>query len=346
MTTLALRGLKKAYDGKQVLHGINLDIHDGEFVVLVGPSGCGKSTLIRMVAGLEDISEGQLSIDGQSMNDVDPSERGCAMVFQNYALYPHMTVRENIAYPLKIAGLSRAEVARRVAEAARVLDLEAYLDRRPAQLSGGQRQRVAMGRAIVRDPQVFLFDEPLSNLDAKLRVQMRTEIKELHQRLKTTTIYVTHDKIEAMTMADKIVVLNKGRIEQVGAPLELYNHPANVFVAGFIGSPSMNLLQGQVARDGSFAGDGVSFPMPAALACLANAARSGGSNDQLVVKDVATMFDNATYATFTRMVSLSLRHGVMRSTALWSATIDESMPTMPRSPSTKRSTTSAAHGRQ
>lgn len=246
MTTLALRGLKKAYDGKQVLHGIDLDIHDGEFVVLVGPSGCGKSTLIRMVAGLEDISEGQFFIDGQLMNEVDPNKRGCAMVFQNYALYPHMTVRENIAYPLKIAGLPKTESASRVAEAARVLDLDPYLDRRPAQLSGGQRQRVAMGRAIVREPAVFLFDEPLSNLDAKLRIQMRIEIRRLHKRLKTTSLFVTHDQVEAMTLADKLVVMNAGRLEQVGTPAEVYRRPASTFVATFLGAPPMNLLPATV----------------------------------------------------------------------------------------------------
>ncbi|MGD9913063.1 MAG: ABC transporter ATP-binding protein [Rhizobiaceae bacterium] len=246
MAQVAIRDVKKAYGAVQVLHGIDVDIADGQFVVLVGPSGCGKSTLLRMVAGLEAITGGTISIGEREVNNLPPAQRDIAMVFQNYALYPHMTVRDNMAFALRLRRADKAVVADRVAKAAAILDLAPYLDRYPRQLSGGQRQRVAMGRAIVRDPQVFLFDEPLSNLDAKLRVQMRTEIKELHQRLKTTTIYVTHDQVEAMTMADKIVVMQAGRIEQVGAPLELFDRPANVFVAGFIGSPSMNLLRGKV----------------------------------------------------------------------------------------------------
>ena len=224
----------------------NIQIDQGEFCVFVGPSGCGKSTLLRMVAGLETITSGEISIGGRVVNRLEPKDRDIAMVFQNYALYPHMTVRENIAYPLKIAGLSRAEVARRVAEAARVLDLEAYLDRRPAQLSGGQRQRVAMGRAIVREPAVFLFDEPLSNLDAKLRVQMRIEIRRLHKRLKATSLFVTHDQVEAMTLADKLVVMQAGQLEQVGTPAEVYGRPASTFVATFLGAPPMNLLPASV----------------------------------------------------------------------------------------------------
>jgi sn-glycerol 3-phosphate transport system ATP-binding protein len=246
MTTLALRRLKKVYEGKQVLHGIDLQIADGEFVVIVGPSGCGKSTLIRMIAGLEDISEGELLIDNKLVNDVDLSHRGCAMVFQNYALYPHMTVRENIAYPLKIGRVPKDECNRRVDEIAGILGLSEYMERRPAQLSGGQRQRVAMGRAIVREPAVFLFDEPLSNLDAKLRVQMRIEIRRLHRRLHATSIFVTHDQIEAMTMADKLVVMNGGRVEQVGTPADVYRKPASTFVATFLGVPPMNLFDAVV----------------------------------------------------------------------------------------------------
>ena len=251
MADLVLSRLKKTYDAKQVLHGIDVTIPDGSFVVMVGPSGCGKSTLLRMIAGLEDITEGTLSIGGITMNDIDPADRGCAMVFQNYALYPHMTVRQNIGYPLKIARLPAAERDRRVAEAAAILNLSEYLDRRPAQLSGGQRQRVAMGRAIVREPDVFLFDEPLSNLDALLRVQMRIEIKRLHKRLKATSIFVTHDQVEAMTLADMLIVMNAGRVEQVGSPSEVYRRPASVFVAGFMGSPAMNLADATIGSDGA-----------------------------------------------------------------------------------------------
>jgi multiple sugar transport system ATP-binding protein len=228
------------------VHGVSFAIEDGEFCVLVGPSGCGKSTILRMIAGLEQVSGGRIAIGGRVVNDVAPRQRDVAMVFQNYALYPHMTVFDNMAFSLKLAGESRAATAQRVEQAARILGLTDYLKRYPRQLSGGQRQRVAMGRAIVRNPQVFLFDEPLSNLDAKLRVSMRTEIKALHQRLKTTSIYVTHDQIEAMSMADRIVVMNAGRVEQIGVPLELYDNPANMFVAGFIGSPAMNFLPGRL----------------------------------------------------------------------------------------------------
>jgi multiple sugar transport system ATP-binding protein len=242
MSALTLQSVTKAFGTVEVVHDVSFDIDDGEFVVLVGPSGCGKSTLLRMIAGLEDISGGEISIGGRVVNQVRPRDRDVAMVFQNYALYPHMTVAKNMGFSLKLRGENREVIARKVSEAAAVLSLEEYLDRFPRQLSGGQRQRVAMGRSIVRDPRVFLFDEPLSNLDARLRVQMRAEIKALHQRLRTTTVYVTHDQIEAMTMADRIVVLKDGRVEQVGAPLELYDRPANTFVAGFIGSPAMNLL--------------------------------------------------------------------------------------------------------
>ncbi|ERP96385.1 sugar ABC transporter ATP-binding protein [Labrenzia sp. C1B10] len=243
MGSVALKNIRKSYGAFEVLHGINLDIRDGEFTVLVGPSGCGKSTLLRSIAGLETISGGDIAIDGTVINSLVPKERDIAMVFQNYALYPHMSVAKNMAFSLRLAKKSKDEIERKVKTAAEILDLTPLLDRYPRQLSGGQRQRVAMGRAIVRDPKVFLFDEPLSNLDAKLRVQMRSEIKELHQRLKTTTIYVTHDQIEAMTMADRIVVMRSGHVEQVGTPLELYDKPANVFVAGFIGSPAMNFIK-------------------------------------------------------------------------------------------------------
>jgi len=249
MASVGLRHIAKSYGALQVVHDISLSIEDGEFIALVGPSGCGKSTLLRMVAGLEDISGGEVTIGGTVVNAKTPRERNIAMVFQSYALYPHMSVAENMGFNLKLAGVAKPEITQRVAEAARMLALEDLLDRKPSQLSGGQRQRVAMGRAIVRDPAVFLFDEPLSNLDAKLRVQMRTEIKSLHQKVGTTSIYVTHDQIEAMTLADRIVVLNAGRIEQVGTPMELYRTPANLFVAGFIGSPAMNLIDGIVDGD-------------------------------------------------------------------------------------------------
>jgi multiple sugar transport system ATP-binding protein len=246
MGTVSIRNVRKSYGALEVLHGVSVDIADGEFVVLVGPSGCGKSTLLRMLAGLEEISAGDIAIDGNVVNSLKPKERDIAMVFQSYALYPHMTVEENMGFSLKLARAPKGEINHRVAGAAKMLGLEPYLKRYPKHLSGGQRQRVAMGRAMVRAPKVFLFDEPLSNLDAKLRVQMRSEIKLNHQRLKTTTIYVTHDQIEAMTMADRIVVMHDGIIEQVGTPLELYDHPANLFVAGFIGSPAMNVLTGAI----------------------------------------------------------------------------------------------------
>ncbi|QRM33789.1 ABC transporter ATP-binding protein [Microvirga sp. VF16] len=248
MGRLTLSGLKKVYNGKQVLHGINAEISNGQFVVIVGPSGCGKSTLLRMIAGLEDITEGEIALDGRLLNDLEPADRDCAMVFQNYALYPHMTVRQNIAYPLKIAGVAKEERNRRAAEVAAILDLSPYLDRRPAELSGGQRQRVAMGRAIVREPGVFLFDEPLSNLDAKLRVSMRIEIKRLHKRLGATSIFVTHDQVEAMTMADVLIVMNSGVVEQIGSPGEIYNEPSSTFVAGFMGAPAMNLMPSTLRR--------------------------------------------------------------------------------------------------
>jgi multiple sugar transport system ATP-binding protein len=249
MGRITLDKVRKAFGEVEVIPPLDLTIEEGEFVVFVGPSGCGKSTLLRLIAGLEDVSGGQIRIDGEDATAVPPAKRGLAMVFQSYALYPHMSVRKNIAFPMKMAGLPQAEQDRRIEDAARVLNLTDYLDRRPGQLSGGQRQRVAIGRAIVREPAAFLFDEPLSNLDAALRVGMRLEISELHERLKTTMIYVTHDQVEAMTMADKIVVLRAGQIEQVGSPLELYRAPRNLFVAGFIGSPTMNLITGATAAE-------------------------------------------------------------------------------------------------
>ncbi len=251
MADVVIRDVRKSFGSTEVIHGVSVDIADGEFVVLVGPSGCGKSTLLRMIAGLEQITGGQIAIGERVVNNLPPKERDIAMVFQNYALYPHMTVGQNMAFSLKLRGAPKAEIEASIRRAAEILGLLPLLERYPRQLSGGQRQRVAMGRAIVRDPQVFLFDEPLSNLDAKLRVAMRTEIKELHQRLKTTTIYVTHDQVEAMTMADKIVVMHDGIVEQMGSPLDLYDRPDNLFVAGFIGSPAMNFLKGRVAEDGS-----------------------------------------------------------------------------------------------
>ncbi len=249
MAEILIRKVFKRYGKIETVHGIDLAIADGEFVVILGPSGCGKSTLLRMIAGLEEISDGEISIGGIVVNKLEPRERGCAMVFQNYALYPHMTVAENIGYGLKVAGVPKVERARRVAQVAETLGLTEYLDRRPAALSGGQRQRVAMGRAMIREPKVFLFDEPLSNLDAKLRGQMRIEIRRLHQRLGATSVFVTHDQVEAMTLADKLVVLNKGRVEQVGTPAEVYRRPASLFVAGFLGSPPMNFLPGAMFGD-------------------------------------------------------------------------------------------------
>lgn len=262
MANVELKAVRKAYGAVKVLHGVSVDINEGEFVTLVGPSGCGKSTLLRMIAGLESITGGEIQIGGRTVNNIPPKERDIAMVFQNYALYPHMSVAENMGFSLKLKKASKEERETRVKRAAEILSLTKLLDRFPRELSGGQRQRVAMGRAIVRDPQVFLFDEPLSNLDAKLRVQMRAEIKELHQRLKTTTVYVTHDQVEAMTMADKIVVMHDGYVEQVGAPLDLYDHPDNMFVAGFIGSPSMNFLKGRVEQGRFVLEDGSSLPLP------------------------------------------------------------------------------------
>src|SRR5438477_11601757 len=266
MAHVSLRNVVKNFEDTVAVRGIDLDISDKEFVVLVGPSGCGKSTTLRMIAGLEDITGGEIRVDGEVVNDVPPKDRDMAMVFQNYALYPHMTVFENMSFGLRLKHFPKDEIKRRVDEAARILDLTALLDRKPRQLSGGQRQRVAMGRAIVRNPKVFLFDEPLSNLDAQLRVQMRTEIKRVHQKVRTTTVYVTHDQVEAMTLADRVVVMHHGLIEQVGAPNELYHSPATRFVAGFIGSPAMNLLPCTVEQSAgglrARLSDTIAFPVP------------------------------------------------------------------------------------
>ncbi len=263
MATVTLDNLRKSYGDREVVHGVSCTVADGELVVVVGPSGCGKSTLLRMVAGLEAISAGTVAIDGRVVNAVEPKDRDIAMVFQNYALYPHMSVYDNMAYGLKVRRMSRADIKARVERAAAILQLDGLLDRKPRQLSGGQRQRVAMGRAIVRDPKVFLFDEPLSNLDAQLRVQMRVEIKQLQQELGTTSLYVTHDQVEAMTLADRLVVMNAGNADQIGPPLDLYERPATIFVAGFIGSPAMNLLGAQLAPGGVALGD-VLLPLNAA----------------------------------------------------------------------------------
>ncbi|MEH6834415.1 MULTISPECIES: ABC transporter ATP-binding protein [Falsihalocynthiibacter] len=266
MAKVQLKNIVKNYGALEVVHGINLDIEHNEFVVLVGPSGCGKSTTLRMIAGLEDISGGEISIGENVVNNLPPRDRNISMVFQNYALYPHMTVRENLGFSLKIAKKSEEEIAKAVAEAANILSLTEYLERKPGALSGGQRQRVAMGRAIVRHPDVFLFDEPLSNLDAKLRAQMRVEIKKLHQKIKTTIVYVTHDQVEAMTLADRIVIMRDGHIEQQGTPLEVFETPVNTFVATFIGSPPMNLMDATVTADGKLdLTDGVLVPVPAAF---------------------------------------------------------------------------------
>ena len=265
MASVSFSKIEKNFGKVKVIHGISFDITDGEFVVLVGPSGCGKSTLLRMLAGLEEISGGDISIDGKVINDLDSKDRDIAMVFQSYALYPHMTVGENMAFSLKLRKAEQSLIQKRVGDAAKILNLDKLLDRYPRELSGGQRQRVAMGRAIVRDPKVFLFDEPLSNLDAKLRVAMRAEIKSLHQRLKTTTVYVTHDQIEAMTMADRIVVMHDGIVEQIGTPLELFDQPGNLFVAQFIGSPAMNVFEGTLRRDGTRSwveSEGQQWPVP------------------------------------------------------------------------------------
>ncbi|BBK29573.1 sn-glycerol 3-phosphate transport system ATP-binding protein [Stella humosa] len=277
MAEVSLRGVKKQFGPVPVIHGVDCEIEDGEFIVIVGPSGCGKSTLLRMIAGLEEVSSGDIAIAGKVVNQVEPKDRNIAMVFQNYALYPHMSVYENMAYGLKIRGLSKEAIRERVDRAAGILQIEALLERRPRQLSGGQRQRVAMGRAIVRDPAVFLFDEPLSNLDAKLRVQMRVEIRKLHQTLRTTSIYVTHDQVEAMTLADRLIVMNAGKVEQIGTPITLYEDPATLFVAGFLGSPAMNFLSGSVAADG------LSVTLPGGVAAPLSTAHGSAAGRPITV---------------------------------------------------------------
>jgi multiple sugar transport system ATP-binding protein len=313
MAQVQLRKLVKRYGAVTVVHGIDLYIPDGKFVALVGPSGCGKTTTLRMIAGLEDISGGQVTIGDRVVNSVAPKDRDIAMVFQSYALYPHMTVRENMSFGLKLRGIGKQEIASRLDEAARMLDIRELMDRRPKQLSGGQRQRVAMGRALVRNPQVFLFDEPLSNLDAKLRVQMRTEIKRLHQQVNTTTVYVTHDQVEAMTLADFIVVMNRGRIEQTGTPHELYHAPTTKFVAGFVGSPSMNFLPCRVEdRSGALAlvlADGLSFPVSAERSAryrpfLGKEMLFGLRPEHLTEVRPAAPGETAEHATFTAQIAV------------------------------------------
>ncbi len=265
MAEIRLSGVRKTYQKLEVIHGVDATIADGEFVVIVGPSGCGKSTLLRMIAGLETISGGEIAIGGRRVNEVEPKDRNIAMVFQNYALYPHMTVYENMSYGLRIRRMPREEISQRVERAAKILELGAFLQRKPRELSGGQRQRVAMGRAIVREPAAFLFDEPLSNLDAKLRVQMRLEIQKLHRNLKTTSVFVTHDQVEAMTLANRMIVMHAGVVEQIGAPIRVYDDPASLFVAGFIGSPAMNFMPGKRAGEGVDVGEGVRITLPAEL---------------------------------------------------------------------------------
>lgn len=275
MAEISIRDVRKSYGNTEVIHGVDLNVADGEFVVILGPSGCGKSTLMRMIAGLEEITSGDISIGGDVVNDLEPRDRGCAMVFQNYALYPHMTVGGNIGYALKVAGMPKAEREARVMEVAKSVGLEGFVDRRPGELSGGQRQRVAMARAIIRSPKVFLFDEPLSNLDAKLRVQMRHEIRRIHNRIKATSVFVTHDQHEGMTLADRMVVMNQGTIDQIGTPEEVYMRPATIYVAGFIGSPAMNFLNGQIsaAHNAVILGRDAMLPISAETA-RANDARS------------------------------------------------------------------------
>ncbi len=313
MATLQMRNIRKSYGPTEIIKGVNLDIAEREFVVFVGPSGCGKSTLLRMIAGLEEITAGDLLIDGKRVNRVGPADRGLAMVFQSYALYPHMTVRQNMAFALRLAHVPKAERDRKVDEAARILQLEPYLERRPKDLSGGQRQRVAIGRAIVRQPKIFLFDEPLSNLDAALRGQMRMELLRLHEELNATMIYVTHDQVEAMTMADKIVVLQAGRVEQVGSPLELYHHPVNLFVAGFIGSPRMNIMEAKVVETGA-AGTSVALSSGARITVPVEAAAVRmGDTVALGIRPEGLRMDrggsiNGTVALVERLGGLTLLH--------------------------------------
>jgi len=299
MATLSLQNVVKRFGDSVVIHGVSFEVTDGEFVVFVGPSGCGKSTLLRLICGLDSVSDGAVCIDGEVMNEVPAARRGLALVFQSYALYPHMTVYSNMAFGLENLGMPRAQIEARVAEAARMLRLDPYLARKPTALSGGQRQRVAIGRAIVREPKIFLFDEPLSNLDAELRVGMRAELAQLHRRLRTTMIYVTHDQVEAMTMADKIVVLRAGRVEQVGTPLDLYNHPAGQFVAGFIGSPRMNFLTGRVANAGP---DGAMIEVPKVGRIPTLAAAQPGQEVTIGIRPEHVMQDNRVGQTVTGTV--------------------------------------------
>ncbi len=299
MAEISIRDISKTYGKNTIMQGVNLEIRQKEFVVILGPSGCGKSTLLRMIAGLEDITKGEISIDGTVVNALEPRQRGCAMVFQNYALYPHMTVAENIGYALKVAGVPKAARLERVAGVAKSVGLGEFLDRKPGQLSGGQRQRVAMARAIIREPKVFLFDEPLSNLDAKLRVQMRHEIRRIHNQIGATSVFVTHDQHEGMTLADRLVVMNKGTIEQVGTPEEIYERPASVYVAGFIGSPAMNMLPGRVdaSRGAVLLDNGQSVPLPAqqARAANGNLVQVGLRPEQLFLASPASAQLTATY---------------------------------------------------
>ena len=291
MSSVSVQGVEKSFGTVKVIHGVDVEAADGEFVVLVGPSGCGKSTLLRMIAGLEDVTKGSIRIGDRIVNNLDPRDRDIAMVFQNYALYPHMTARENMEFALSLRNIKRPERGERVARAASILSIESLLGRRPGQLSGGQRQRVAMGRALVRDPKVFLFDEPLSNLDAKLRVQMRAEIRALHHRLGTTCIYVTHDQIEAMTMADRIVVMRDGIVEQTGSPLELYDRPANKFVASFLGSPAMNFLSGRLSGGSEpafISADGTAFPVNAGVSPREDRTVVCGIRPETIVIDPAS----------------------------------------------------------
>jgi len=318
MAEISLKNVKKSYTKQlQVIHGVNVDIADGEFIVIVGPSGCGKSTLLRMIAGLETITEGEIAIAGKVVNRVEPKDRNIAMVFQNYALYPHMTVYENMSYGLRIRRMPPAEINERVQRAAKILELGAFLDRKPRALSGGQRQRVAMGRAIVREPAAFLFDEPLSNLDAKLRVQMRLEIQKLHRELKTTSIFVTHDQVEAMTLADRMIVMNQGVAEQIGRPIDVYDNPASLFVAGFIGSPAMNFLPGRRAGDEIDLGEGVRVPIPAELRARAPEAITVGVRpEHLVVAGGSGPTINLKVDTVEALGADSLLHCMLGANAL------------------------------
>ncbi|MBZ0251506.1 MAG: sn-glycerol-3-phosphate import ATP-binding protein UgpC [Burkholderiales bacterium] len=317
MAEIILQGVTKSFGKTEVIHPTDIGIDDGEFVVMVGPSGCGKSTILRMIAGLETTTAGEIRIAGKRVNEVEPKDRNIAMVFQNYALYPHMSVYDNMAYGLKIRKFAKDDIERRVQRAAGILELGQYLKRKPRELSGGQRQRVAMGRAIVREPAAFLFDEPLSNLDAKLRVQMRLEIQKLHRELRTTSVYVTHDQVEAMTLANRMIVINAGVVEQIGAPLEVYDNPASLFVAGFIGSPSMNFLPGTRKGDGVDVGEGLVIPLPAAARERAGDKVTVGIRpEHLVVGDGATVAFRLRVDTVEALGADSLLHGLFDNSTL------------------------------